>query len=109
METIKKFFSNIWWTIATTFGIIITIFGVILFVKNRTIQSLIADLSKAKTNEEVNNLEKEIVAINTRKDLNEQELAELNKALELLAKKKIELKDSQSNTTVQDNLDFWNK
>jgi predicted nucleic acid-binding Zn-ribbon protein len=108
VDKIKAVFGSIWAIVVAILGLIIAILTLGMLQKNNKINSLSARLATATTKEQVDALEKEVVVLNTKKQLTEQEVVELNLALEDLAKKKIELRDNQQSTTVKDNLDYWN-
>lgn len=109
MEKIKSFLGGIWYIIATVVGFVILILTLGMISKNTKIADLISRLSKAKNEADIANIEKEIVEISTKKDINAQELQELNSALKAIEDKRKELTTQESNTTIKDNLDYWNK
>lgn len=105
-EAVKNFFSAIGGYIILALGAVV---GVLLYAfirKSEQLQSAQAKLALANTQKEVDLIEVEIKQKMAQRDVTKRELADLQKSLDLIAEKRKNLKDTKTDSEIED---YWNK
>ena len=100
--------SGIWQYLVLILGAILGIVLYVLNLKNKELDAAKAKIALANTQKEADALESEIKTKITEQDLNKKELEGLQKALDLLDKKRESIKD-EGNIKDEKVEDYWNK
>jgi len=108
MSKIKMVLSGIWQYLVLILGAILGIVLYVLNLKNKELDAAKAKIALANTQKEADALESEIKTKITEQDLNKKELEGLQKALDLLDKKRESIKD-EGNIKDEKVEDYWNK
>ena len=106
MNKIKSFFSAIGGYIILALGAVV---GVLLYSLKRKSEQLQATQSKlalANTQKEVDLIEVEIKQKMSERETTKQELADLQKSLDLIAEKRKNLSETKTDQEIED---YWNK
>lgn len=105
METLKKY----WATVATFVAGFVGLLLFFLSRKGAEVNALQAKVALAKTEKEADVLEAEIKALKTNKDNLAKHNAELDKALETVENKRVEIREEAKNLKDPKAIaDYWN-
>ncbi len=108
MNKLKEGLASVWGYIVLIGGAVVGILLYVLNLRNKELEAAKAKIALAKTQKEADALESEIQAKLKEKELNKKEVEGLNKALDLIAEKRQNLKNEGDLTDSQVE-DYWNK
>jgi len=108
MDKIKEGLASVWGYVVLIGGAVLGIVLYILNLKSKELEAAKAKIALATTQKQADALESEIKQKMAEKEVTKKESADLQKALDLLAQKRQDIKQ-EGNLTDSQAEDYWNK